>query len=219
MDGNGAMDDRNNTWIGWILFAGIVALGFTSLSGQLFRSENPEKMGFAVEGAAAAGGAAAAPIPIGTMMASADPSAGEQVFKKCMACHTVTQGGANGIGPNLYAVLGEGIAQGRGGFAFSDALKSVGGNWGFENLNAWLISPRAFAPGTKMSFAGLSDPKDRANVIAYLNAQGSNLPLPPAPAAADVAAAAAAAPAAAEGGAAGAATAAAPATPAAAPAK
>lgn len=201
------MDDRNNTIMGWVLGAGIVLLGVTSLSGKIFHSETPEKMGYAVEGAEAGGAGAAVEIPIGTMMASADATAGEQVFKKCMTCHTINAGGANGIGPNLHGVLGDAIAQGRAGFPFSDALKGVGGNWGFENMNAWLISPRRFAPGTKMSFAGLSDPKDRANVIAYMNAQGSNLPLPAAPAAADTAAAEGEAGAAAEG------TGAAPASP------
>ena len=69
------------------------------------------------------------------------------------------------------------------GFAYSDALKGVPGNWTFEALDAWLASPRKYAPGTKMTFAGLSDPQERANVIAYMNAQGSNLPLPAADAA------------------------------------
>jgi cytochrome c len=72
---------------------------------------------------------------------------------------------------------------GKGGFPFSDALKKVGGTWTFEQMDHWLTSPRTFANGTKMSFAGLSKPEDRANVIAYMNAQGSNLPLPAADAA------------------------------------
>src|SRR5690606_29437078 len=104
---------------------------------------------------------------------------------KCIACHTINQGGANGIGPNLWAILGDPLAHGRGGFAFSDALKKVGGNWTFEQMDKWLASPRAFANGTKMSFAGLSRPEERANVIAYMNAQGSNLPLPAADAPAE----------------------------------
>ncbi|CAN5336993.1 hypothetical protein BH10PSE13_BH10PSE13_18650 [soil metagenome] len=112
------------------------------------------------------------------LLAKADVAAGEKVFGKCAACHTVTSGGANGIGPNLYATVGEAVATGKGGFAFSDALKEVGGTWTFDALNKWLTSPRDFAPGTKMTFAGLGNPVDRANLIAYLNAQGSNLPLP-----------------------------------------
>jgi cytochrome c len=116
---------------------------------------------------------------------------GEATFAKCTSCHTINAGGANGIGPNLYATVGEGIGQGKGGFAFSEALKSKGGEWSFENLDHWLKSPREFAPGTKMTFAGLGNPADRANLIAWLNTQGSNLPLPAAdaaPAAADNAA-------------------------------
>src|SRR3546814_10369481 len=76
------------------------------------------------------------------------------------------------------AVVGEEIGTGKAGFAFSDALKSKGGTWTFEALDQWLTSPRKFAPGTKMTFAGLGNPEDRANIIAYMNAQGSNLPLP-----------------------------------------
>ncbi|MES2270369.1 MAG: cytochrome c family protein [Pseudomonadota bacterium] len=178
------MDDRFNTIAGWALFAGIVALGGSIVSGKMFHDERPEKMGYAIEGVEAEGGAGAAEGPsIATLLATADVAAGEKVFGKCAACHTVTQGGANGIGPNLYATLGEGIAQGKAGFAFSEALKSKGGNWTFESMDAWLKSPRAFAEGTKMTFAGLGNGVDRANVIAYLNAQGSNLPLPAADAA------------------------------------
>ena len=179
------MSDRFNTIAGWALAGGIAALGHSIVSGMMFHSERPEKMGYAIEGVEEAGeGGGAAEVPIATLLASADVAKGEQVFKQCQACHTVNQGGANGIGPNLYATLGEPIGQGKGGFAFSDALKGVGGNWDFDKMNAWLTSPRKFAPGTKMTFAGLAKGEDRANVIAYLNSQGSNLPLPAAPAAA-----------------------------------
>jgi len=166
------------------LFAGIIALGGAIVSSKFFHEERPEKMGYAIEGVEAEGGSAAASGPgLNTLLASADVAAGEKVFAKCAACHTANQGGANGIGPNLYATVGEAIGQGKGGFAFSDALKSKGGNWTFENLDHWLTSPREFAPGTKMTFAGLGNPVDRANLIAWLNTQGSNLPLPAADAA------------------------------------
>ncbi|MGK2910229.1 MAG: c-type cytochrome [Sphingobium sp.] len=178
------MDDRFNTIAGWALFAGIIALGGSIVSGKLFHEERPEKMGYAIEGVEAEGGAAADAGPgLNTLLASADVAAGEKVFGKCAACHTVNQGGANGIGPNLYATVGEGVAEGKGGFAFSDALKKKGGKWTFDQMDAWLKSPREYAPGTKMTFAGLGNGVDRANVIAYLNAQGSNLPLPAADAA------------------------------------
>jgi cytochrome c len=178
------MDLKTNTIAGWALGAGMVALGSAIVGGMIFDGHRPEKMGYAIEGVEEAGaGGGAAEVPIATLMASADPAKGAEVFKKCAACHTINQGGANGIGPNLYATLGEAIAQGKAGFAFSDALKAVGGTWTFDAMNAWLTSPRKFAAGTKMTFAGLSNPQDRANVIAYLNQQGSNLPLPAAPAA------------------------------------
>jgi len=150
----------------------------------MFHSERPEPMGYEIAGVEAEGeGGGAGGPSLATLLASADVAAGEKVFAKCTACHTINQGGSNGIGPNLYGTLGEEIAVGKGGFPFSDALKKVGGTWTFEQMDHWLTSPRSFASGTKMSFAGLSKPEDRANIIAYLNAQGSNLPLPAADAA------------------------------------
>jgi len=179
------MEDRFNTIAGWALFSGIVALGLSSVSGQYFKANKdhrPEKMGYEIEGVVSGGGAEAE-VPIETLLASADPAKGAEVFKKCTSCHTIDAGGANGIGPNLHGVLGEAIGAGHAGFAFSEALKSHGGNWTFQAMNDWLHNPKKFAPGTKMTFAGLSKPEDRANIIAYLNSQGSNLPLPAAPAA------------------------------------
>jgi len=87
-----------------------------------------------------------------------------------------------GDDPRLGCV-GDHVASGRGGFAFSDALKSKGGTWDWQNLSDWLKSPKTYAPGTKMTFAGLSKPEDRANVIAYLNKQSeAPKPMPAAPA-------------------------------------
>ncbi|MDO7834542.1 cytochrome c family protein [Sphingobium sp. HBC34] len=177
------MGDRFNTMAGWALFAGIVALGGGIVSSKYYHSERPEKMGYAIEGVEAEGEGGDSGPGLNTLLASADVAAGEKVFAKCAACHTVNQGGANGIGPNLYGTVGEPIGQGKGGFAFSDALKSKGGEWSFDNLDHWLKSPREFAPGTKMTFAGLGNPVDRANLIAWLNTQGANLPLPAADAA------------------------------------
>jgi len=187
------MGDRFNTVAGWALFAGIIALGGAIVSSKYYHSERPEKMGYAIEGVEAEGEGGGDKGPgLNTLLAQADVAAGEKVFAKCAACHTVNQGGANGIGPNLYGTVGEEIGHGKAGFAFSDALKSKGGTWTFEAMDHWLTSPREFAPGTKMTFAGLGNPADRANLIAWLNTQGSNLPLPAAdavPAAGDNAAA------------------------------
>jgi cytochrome c len=180
------MDDRFNTIAGWVLFAGIVALGSSIVGGELFHSERPKTMGYPIAGVAQEGeSGAAAEQPIEVYLAKADPAKGAQTFNKCMACHNADKGGANQMGPNLWNVLGEPIGQGKG-FAFSDALSKKGGTWNWDNLSQWLTSPRAFAPGTKMTFAGLSDPQDRANVIAFLNQHSdAPKPIPAAPAAAN----------------------------------
>ncbi len=180
------MADNTNTIAGWTLAGCFIAMSATIAGSMLFHSEKPEKAGYPVEATEDAGAdsGAGADVPIATLLPTADPAKGEAVFAKCATCHSINQGGANGIGPNLYATVGEPIGQGKGGFEFSDALKTKGGKWDFDALNAWLTKPSKFAPGTKMTFAGLSNPQDRANVIVYLNKQGSNLPLPAAPAAA-----------------------------------
>ena len=178
------MDDRFNTIAGWVLGAGIVALGASIVTGEVFSADRPEKMGYPIEGVVEEGGGAEAEQPIAAFLASADPAAGEAVFKKCAACHTINQGGAGGIGPNLWGSMGAPIAH-VAGFAYSDALQSKEGAWTWDAMSEWIESPRSFAPGTKMTFAGISSPQDRANLLRYLNSQGSNLPLPPPPAAAD----------------------------------
>ncbi len=186
------MDDRTNTIAGWVLFAGIAGLGVTVGTGEYFHAERPEKMGYTVEGVEAGtegGGAAAAEQPIEAYLAKADTAKGADVFKKCGACHTDQKGGPNGIGPQLWDVVGRPRAT-EAGFAYSDALKGKPGAWDWDSLGEWLKSPKAFAPGTKMTFAGLSNPQDRANLIAYLNTQSdAPKPLPAAPAAAPAAAA------------------------------
>lgn len=185
------MDDRTNTIAGWVLAGGIAALGLSIVTGEYFKAERPEKMGYVVEGVEAEGeeGGAAAEQPIAVYLAKADPARGEAVFKKCQACHNADKGGANAIGPNLWGVLGEPVGKGHG-FAFTEALASKGGTWNWENLSEWLKSPKAFAPGTKMTFAGLSKPEDRADVMAFLNQKSdAPQPLPTAPAAAPAVAA------------------------------
>jgi cytochrome c len=181
------MDDRSNTIAGWVLGAGIVALGATIVTGEMFHAERPEKMGYPIEGVTgvAAEGAAEAEKPAAFYLASADPNKGSEVFKKCTACHNADKGGANGTGPNLWGVVDGPIGKRVPGFAYSPALSGKGGNWTWDNLFAWLKSPRDFAPGTKMTFAGLSSPQDRANVIAFLNSKSdAPKPMPAAPPAA-----------------------------------
>ena len=193
------MQDSKNTIAGWVLAGGIVALGLSIVSGKVFHAdkpERPEKLGFVIEGVVSSEGEAAAEVPIATLLASADAAKGEKVFAKCSSCHSINSGGANGIGPNIYGVLGKPHAS-VAGFAYSDALKSKSGPWTFEEMNKWLTSPKAYADGTKMSFAGLGKAEDRANLMAYMNTMtGSPLPLPAAPAADAAPAAEGAAPAA-----------------------
>lgn len=112
----------------------------------------------------------AGPEPIAPLLAAADIEAGKKVFKKCKACHTADKGGPNKVGPALYGVVGDDIG-GRAGFSYSGAMKEVPGNWDYAALNAFLWKPKTFLKGTKMAFAGLKKPADRANVIAYLRAQ------------------------------------------------
>jgi len=112
------------------------------------------------------------------LLAAADPAAGQKASKRCAACHTFNDGGANRIGPNLWGIVGKekGTA---GGYAYSDAIRDMGGDWSYDDLNAFLANPKGFLKGTKMNFAGVKKVEDRAAVIAYMRQQSSSpLPLP-----------------------------------------
>jgi len=113
--------------------------------------------------------------PIGPLLASASVDDGKSRARVCNACHTFDKGGPNRIGPNLYDTVGEPIAEGHGGFSFSTALAAhKGEKWTADALNLWLAKPGTFAKGTKMTFAGFPNAKDRADVIAYLNSLSDN---------------------------------------------
>ena len=100
------------------------------------------------------------------LLASADLVKGAKVFKKCSACHKL-ESGANGVGPHLYAIVDRTVGS-VDGFGYSGSLVAVAETWSAENLDGFLTKPSKYAPGTKMSFNGLSKPEDRANLIAYL---------------------------------------------------
>ena len=175
------MDDKFNTAAGWVLFAGIVALGASILSGKYFHAdsaERPEKLGYFIDAPDEVVGGGEMTVAEAMTMEGVDASKGQQVFAKCTACHTIEQGGANGIGPNLYGIMGKAVGGGAAGFAYSSALADKGGQWDWDTMSDWLKSPRGFANGTKMSFAGLSKIEDRAAVMLYMNSMGSNLPIP-----------------------------------------
>ncbi len=109
-------------------------------------------------------------VDLAALVATADPGAGESTFRACGACHKVEKG-VNAVGPSLWDVVGRKIAS-LDGFQYSDALMAKEGDWTVEHMFHFLENPKAWAPGTKMSFAGLKDPQDRVNVIAYLNQAG-----------------------------------------------
>lgn len=118
------------------------------------------------------------PQPLDYYLARADVARGETSFSRCAACHTITPERPPSVGPNLYGVMGRPIAS-RPGFAFSPGLRGhAGATWDWQNVNTFLHSPRYFAPGTRMAFAGISDPQDRADLLLYLNQQGGSLAAP-----------------------------------------
>jgi len=123
--------------------------------------------------------AARTPEPdIASLLASADAEEGAKVARKCSACHTLDKGGPNRVGPNLWDVVDRPMG-GHEGYSYSTAMKGEEGKWTYEKLNHFLMSPRDFVPGTKMTFAGIKDDKDRADLIAYLRTLSDNpAPLP-----------------------------------------
>ena len=128
------------------------------------------------EVAADASSASAEPVkaePILAMLASADIAKGEKLAKKCTACHGFEEGGAAKVGPNLFNLIN--APKGRdGGFAYSAALTERGGDWSYTELNGFLHKPKTWLSGTKMNFAGLKKPEDRANLIAWIRSLSAN---------------------------------------------
>jgi cytochrome c len=101
-------------------------------------------------------------------MQVADAAAGASSFGQCAACHTIGKGGATLAGPNLFGVYGRPVGRGDRRFGYTAALRSVSGRWTDQSLDKWLTDPRAAVPGTRMAFAGVRDPLERADLIAYL---------------------------------------------------
>jgi len=191
-----------------ILTAGIVFWGANRIANIVIPDEAPKTAAIKITGmeTAAAPAAPTGPESVVPLIATADVSKGMAfVQQQCSACHSLTQGGANGVGPNLYGVLG-GPMFAAAGFTYSAAAKSkASGNWDYTKMGNWLADPASFAPGTGMSYPGIKNTQTRADVVAYLRTlSASPIPLPSADevkAASAPAATAAAAPAAASGGA------------------
>ena len=165
-----------------LLIAAWVVWGSNQIGNTLVHAEELAENAYKIEVADKGDGAteqAAAPVEesVLVLLASASIEKGEKAAKKCLGCHTLEKGGANKVGPNLWNILGrkKGASE---GYAYSDALLSLGTTWSYENFNDFLKNPKEYAPGTKMSFA-LKKASDRANVILYLRDNSDNpLPLP-----------------------------------------
>ncbi len=179
-----------NKIAGAVFLAGIIAMvaGLTAeglYKGSISEHEEEVKRGYTIAGAAEAsaeGGAAPAdakPVDIMPLMAKADVKAGEAVSKKCASCHTFDKGGKNGVGPNQWNLVGNHFAHNET-YSYSAAVAGMKDkHWGFQELSDFLSAPKKYIPGNKMSFAGVSKPEDRANLIAYLNTLTDKpLPLP-----------------------------------------
>ncbi|MEX3011065.1 cytochrome c family protein [Hoeflea sp. TYP-13] len=186
-----------NAAVGAFLAVAFVVMTVSIASDAIFSSGHPEAEGWALEAGEGLPGSATAEAsgggiePIAPLLASASVEGGQRAFRKCQACHTVDEGGANRVGPNLWDIVDRPIAA-ADGFGYSTAMTDYaeGGEkkWDYEDLNGFLAAPKKFMKGTAMGFAGLKKDTERADVIAYLRSLSSEpapLPSADAPAAAE----------------------------------
>ena len=172
-----------NKIIASILLAVILILGINKITEIIFYIEKPEKSAYQVADISAtttrettSESSSAGPGNIMALLASASIADGEKIFKKCAACHSIAKGGGNKIGPALWGVLGK-QAGSISDYKYSKAMSAHGKPWSFEEMNSFLIKPKDWIKGTKMSFVGLKSEKDRAAVILYMN-EKTDSPLP-----------------------------------------
>ena len=172
-----------NKIIGAILGTCLVLLVTSFTAGALFAPVMPQKPGFEIvakeaEGDAKSAAPAEAAVPIEKLLQTASVEKGASAAKKCAACHTFEKSKPNGVGPNLFGIIGDKKGEGRG-FNFSAAMKAKGGEWSYDDLNKFVANPKGFIPGTAMGFAGIPKDSERADVIAYLHSLAdSPVPLP-----------------------------------------
>ncbi len=163
--------------LGSVLFV-MLLVAFSNL---VISPKTPAIPGFALPTSGAAPTTAAAPAappeePLPALLAKADPKKGEQDAKICQTCHNFDKGGGAKIGPDLWDVVGRKIAS-VPGFAYSDSIKGMSGDWSYEELNKWIGDPKGMASGTKMAFPGEKAPQRRADILAYLQTL-SDKPVP-----------------------------------------
>jgi cytochrome c len=161
-----------NKIAGAVLFALLILFGTRTVSNIIFTPHAPEQPGYEIEVAEEDGQTTAEPkqeaaVPLANLLQQASVEQGQRAARKCAACHTFDEGGASRVGPNLYNIVGSPLGAEQG-FAYSQALKDKGGNWDYEDLDLFIEAPRAYLPGTKMAFAGISRPPERADLILYL---------------------------------------------------
>jgi cytochrome c len=163
-----------------VLGAVLFVMLLVAFSNLVLSPRNPAVPGFALPTAAASHPAAEAKaepeVPLPALLAKADAKKGEHDAKICETCHNFKEGGGAKIGPDLWGVVGRKVAS-VGSFDYSGALKGVGGDWTYEQLNKWITDPKAMAPGTKMTFPGEQDAQRRADILAYLQTL-SDKPVP-----------------------------------------
>jgi cytochrome c len=166
-----------------ILTAGIT-FGVAGVVGRLIvhpttPKESAIQVGEPAPAQAVAAVAAPALEPISPLLAAANVQNGQQLAQRqCASCHSFNEGGRNGVGPNLYGIIGANHAR-ADGFNYSAAIRGMAGKpWVYEEMNAWLANPRAYAPGNKMTYAGLASVQNRADLIAYLRSISPNAPAP-----------------------------------------
>ena len=168
-----------------IALAIILILGINKISNIVFYVEKPENSAYQVAEETASSSNVdgnettsenSDAESIMALFASTNATEGAKIFKKCAACHSISQGGGNKIGPALWGVLGR-QAGSDSDYKYSKAMAAHGKVWSFEEMNGFLLKPKDWIKGTKMSFAGLKNEKDRAAVILYMNENSSN-PLP-----------------------------------------
>ncbi len=163
------MDYRDINRLGAAVLCVAIAAGASVLAaGALVPDTAPARPAFAIAGLDPRDAAPAAPAPTPARLRRASVSAGADLAgAQCAACHTLDRDGVSMVGPNLYGVAGAPVAA-RAGYVYSDALRALGGRWSLDRLDRWLTRPQAMAPGTRMGFAGLDDPGQRADIIAFL---------------------------------------------------